>query len=197
MSDYHAIRRAVLADAEAVPLPNLRPLAARIRAGGPRRLGAIGELVKQNPGDETVAEFYLEELLARSQRQVKGQQCLYKTFVKRVDAIEDDVWQALPQAARQSLKALVRLARETPIPVSDPRLLAHAVTVDGELSAWLRHSEWRDVLGVHTNAGHDEVEQAYRRLRREHHPDHGGDASRFRQTQDAWEQARQELGNEQ
>ncbi len=42
-----------------------------------------------------------------------------------------------------------------------------------------RH-EARAVLGVRPGAGRDEVDRAFRRAARFHHPDHGGDPSRFR-----------------
>jgi hypothetical protein len=42
-----------------------------------------------------------------------------------------------------------------------------------------RH-EARALLGVRPGAGRDEVDRAFRRAARFHHPDHGGDPSRFR-----------------
>lgn len=39
----------------------------------------------------------------------------------------------------------------------------------------------RDLLDVAAQASADEVERAFRRLAREHHPDHGGDGERFAQ----------------
>ncbi len=36
------------------------------------------------------------------------------------------------------------------------------------------------MLGVRPGAGRDEVDRAFRRAARFHHPDHGGDPSRFR-----------------
>lgn len=37
-----------------------------------------------------------------------------------------------------------------------------------------------DVLGVREDATESEIREAFRRLALEHHPDHGGDADRFR-----------------
>lgn len=47
---------------------------------------------------------------------------------------------------------------------------------------------WSDVLDPADPAG------SYRRLRGEHHPDRGGDASEFQRVQMAWEQHQQETG---
>jgi DnaJ-class molecular chaperone len=44
-----------------------------------------------------------------------------------------------------------------------------------------------DRLGVQRNAGTDEIKKAYRNLAREHHPDKGGDADRFKEIQEAHE----------
>lgn len=42
-------------------------------------------------------------------------------------------------------------------------------------------TDWRDVLDP------ADPEGSYRRLRSQHHPDHGGNTERFRQVQEAWE----------
>jgi hypothetical protein len=48
---------------------------------------------------------------------------------------------------------------------------------------------WWIVLGVAHNATRADVDDAYRRLRSQHHPDRGGDAEQFRRVQRAYEQA--------
>jgi hypothetical protein len=46
---------------------------------------------------------------------------------------------------------------------------------------------WFEVLAVRRGAPRDEVKAAYRRLVQATHPDHGGDAAKFRRVQAAWE----------
>lgn len=57
-------------------------------------------------------------------------------------------------------------------------------------------SAWWVVLGVDHNASPDDIEAAYRRARREAHPDHGGSPDQFNRVQSAWKQYL-EAGNEQ
>lgn len=49
-------------------------------------------------------------------------------------------------------------------------------------------SAWWVVLAVDHNASPDDIESAYRRARREAHPDHGGSADKFNAVQNAWRQ---------
>jgi len=44
-----------------------------------------------------------------------------------------------------------------------------------------------DVLGLPRDASPDDVKKAYRKLAREHHPDKGGDAEKFKKVQEAYE----------
>jgi molecular chaperone DnaJ len=44
-----------------------------------------------------------------------------------------------------------------------------------------------DTLGVPKNASADEIKKAYRKLAREHHPDSGGDETRFKEIQGAYD----------
>jgi hypothetical protein len=46
---------------------------------------------------------------------------------------------------------------------------------------------WWAVLGVGQNAAHDDVEQAYKRLRSAAHPDRGGDPGEFDRVNKAWQ----------
>jgi len=43
------------------------------------------------------------------------------------------------------------------------------------------------ILGVSSSASLDEIEQAYRRKARIHHPDHGGDEDTMRALNDAYQ----------
>lgn len=44
-----------------------------------------------------------------------------------------------------------------------------------------------EVLGLSKDASPDEIKKAYRKLAREHHPDKGGDAEKFKKVQEAYE----------
>lgn len=53
---------------------------------------------------------------------------------------------------------------------------------------------WSDVLGVPRSASPDVVRAEFRHLVKQHHPDHGGDADRFREVSTAFEAWRTEKG---
>lgn len=53
---------------------------------------------------------------------------------------------------------------------------------------------WRDVLAAHGIEDINVVRTNYQRLRALHHPDKGGDGTKFDLVQKAWNQAQQELG---
>ena len=50
------------------------------------------------------------------------------------------------------------------------------------------NGSWWAVLGVHEKATPAEVDIAYRRARKNSHPDHGGNDSQFNAVQQAWQQ---------
>lgn len=179
------LREAIRRDAE-TPGRNLRALAPSV-TDGPGRLAALGELVRERPDDPAVVELYLATVFARKARQVGSRVCLGPTFLKYAEAMDDQVRAALPA----NFHSLVRLVRQQPVPVVDPRMLAHALMLNGHLAAWLRRGTWREVLGV--EGGLDEARAAYRKLRRQHHPDHGGDAETFHRIQTAWRQSQKEM----
>lgn len=54
-------------------------------------------------------------------------------------------------------------------------------------------THWTDVLQVTSSTSLGTIEQNYKRLRSDHHPDRGGDPHRFDEIQKAWEQAQREV----
>lgn len=50
-------------------------------------------------------------------------------------------------------------------------------------------TDWRAVLEVKQDATREQIEQNYKRLRSEHHPDKGGNPDRFDEIQKAYQQA--------
>lgn len=52
---------------------------------------------------------------------------------------------------------------------------------------------WTDVLEVNSDCSLATAELNYKRLRSDHHPDHGGDPHRFDAVQKAWEQGQREI----
>lgn len=180
---------AIRQDAEDVPVQGLNPLRALVKQRGRHRLPALGDLLVKSPDDRATLQLYLETLFQRSQRQVGGQMTLFKTFVRMVDELDADVRAALPSG----LFTLARLAKEAPIRCEQPDLLAHALTIEGRLTKYLRSHGWRGVLDVPEDADTEAVRRRYMKLRREAHPDHGGDPDMFRDIQQAWEQAQDEL----
>lgn len=48
---------------------------------------------------------------------------------------------------------------------------------------------WWDVLQVRRDASRDAIDNAYRRMRSQHHPDKGGDVDQFQRVQRAYEAA--------
>lgn len=58
----------------------------------------------------------------------------------------------------------------------------------------LPQASWQSVLGLNGNSTAADVEEAFKRLAHVHHPDKGGDASRFREIVKAREEALRKLG---
>lgn len=52
---------------------------------------------------------------------------------------------------------------------------------------WPNMADLYEVLGLRPDAGAEEIKRAYRRQAREHHPDAGGDAERFKEVTHAYE----------
>ena len=44
-----------------------------------------------------------------------------------------------------------------------------------------------ETLGISRSASHDEIKKAYRNAAREHHPDKGGDDTKFKEITNAYE----------
>jgi curved DNA-binding protein CbpA len=47
--------------------------------------------------------------------------------------------------------------------------------------------DYYNILGVTKNSTPDEIKQAYRKLVKEHHPDRGGDAEKFKKINEAYD----------
>ena len=61
-------------------------------------------------------------------------------------------------------------------------------------------NNYYDILGVTKDSTTDEIKKAYRKLSKEHHPDRGGDESKFKEVAEAYgtlgdENKRQQYNN--
>ncbi len=103
------------------------------------------------------------------------------------DRIEDNV-----QAIRKTVEALRGLERWGAKTMVDAAFRGFRALPDPG-SAGGR--SWREVLGVSADATWPDVQAAYRRRRREAHPDsRDGNSAAFQAVQKAWQQAREEFG---
>lgn len=88
--------------------------------------------------------------------------------------VEDNLW-----AIKLTIEALRQIERTG---ASD--MLDRAFT--GFLALPMPESWWQ-VLGISQAASVEEIKVAHRRLVKEHHPDRGGDATKFQRIQEAYE----------
>lgn len=154
------IRTLIRQDEDDVPLPSLNHLSNKLRGGRHRVTDAASMLLKQ-PKDPLLTELYLWELFATSMRQIGAEMCLGPTFVSRVKNIDKQTLDALTN--RKALEAIAKLA---PVAVVDPRLLAHALSIDGKLVKWLAASKPKKPK--------EDGQQVYRKLAAKYHPDREG-----------------------
>lgn len=89
------------------------------------------------------------------------------------------------QAIRKTIEALRGLDRWGAKEIVDAAFRGFAA-----LPASTGGVSWWRVLGVESSASEVEIESAYRRLARTHHPDVGGDGEQFHQIAEAYRQAK-------
>lgn len=100
----------------------------------------------------------------------------------RWNSVDDNV-----QAIRKTVEALRGLDRW-----GTHGIVAAAFRGFAALPESTSAAAWWTVLGVPPDARPDEIDAAFRRLARIHHPDKGGDAATFRQVSEAYRQAREQ-----
>jgi DnaJ domain len=64
------------------------------------------------------------------------------------------------------------------------------------LPAKTEGKKWWEELEIESNANADEIQSAYRKLAMQHHPDNGGDRSRFEQINQAYQQAKSTVNDD-
>lgn len=113
----------------------------------------------------------------------KGQQMCFAC--DRWDLVKDNV-----QAVRKTIEALRGIERW-----GTGDMVQAAFTGFQALPAPMAmQMHWSQILGVKISATVDEIEAAYRKLAKEHHPDTGGDPEKMARINEARNQARKERG---
>ena len=159
-----SISRLVREDCDVHPLPSLRTIMVRTFKRGARRhrLPDAASMLISRPRDPEAAELYLWELFAFTSRHIDASLALGPTFTRTVSELGEDVRNALPA---HSLAALEALARIAPLPLADPRTLAHSLVIeDGKLVEWL-------IGQKQTKTKTESGQQIFRRLAAKYHPD--------------------------
>lgn len=113
---------------------------------------------------------------------------VYFTLNGRQSCIPCDRWKRLQdnvQAVRLMVGALRGLDRWGQVGVVSAAFAGFEALPAGGSSG----AGWWDVLDVPASASRDEIDAAYRRLARMHHPDLGGDEARMQQVSAAYEEA--------
>lgn len=114
---------------------------------------------------------------------------VYFEHKKRSMCFACDRWDKIEhnmQAIAKTIEALRGIARW-----GTGDMLEAAFTGFTALPAPGAPREWWEVLGVQRNAQPQEIVDAYRRLRSQHHPDRGGEAARFDEVEQAYRKATQ------
>lgn len=113
---------------------------------------------------------------------------VYFTLNGRQSCIPCDRWKRLQdnvQAVRLMVGALRGLDRWGQVGVVSAAFAGFEALAAGGRSG----EAWWDVLGVAPNAARTEIDAAYRRLARIHHPDVGGDETEMQRISAAYEEA--------
>lgn len=117
---------------------------------------------------------------------------VYFTYKKRQMCFACDRWNRVEdnmQAIAKTIDALRGIARWGTGDMMEAAFTGFtALPAPGQTSR-----NWRDVLGVGPDASRQQIDDAYKRLRSQHHPDKGGSAEQFNEVQKAYEQAQREL----
>lgn len=164
-------RRMTVAEARDELLRELRLMGAQrivLNTNVPVRQDGLPYSNRRDPDDPAVAVYFA----------LGGDQVVIPC--DRWDRVQDNLHAvALTVAALRGLERWG--ARE---------MVAAAFRGFAALPAGTAGEAWWTVLGVAATASEVEVEQAYRRLAKRHHPDAGGDAERFHRVAEAYKQAK-------
>lgn len=128
------------------------------------------------------------EIAARQPRLHDTGVAVYFTIQGQQRCIPCDRWILLEeniQAVRKTIEALRGIERW-----GTPGIVAAAFQGFAALPANTDGLSWWRVLEVSPDASEVEIEAAYRRLARQHHPDAGGNAEAFHRITDAYQQAK-------
>ena len=164
-------RRMTVAEARDGLLRELRLMGAKrivINSNVPVRQDGLPYSNRRDPDDPAVAIYFVLD---------GEERCIP---CDRWDRVQDNL-----HAVELTVAALRGLDRW-----GSPGLVAAAFRGFAALPATTASTSWWSVLGVAPNASEVEVESAYRRLAKQHHPDAGGDATSFHAVTDAYRQAK-------
>jgi hypothetical protein len=140
------------------------------------RLDGLPRSSEREPDDPGVAVYWTDATAGNEPR------CM---AIDRYDRVADNL-----AAAAATIEAMRAIERH-----GGAQILKRAFTGFTALPAPGQTSArgWREILG-HDVANRAQLDERYKRLRSENHPDKGGSAETFHAVQRAYAQARQELG---
>jgi hypothetical protein len=147
------------------------------------RMGATDVVISSNGELQRNGQFR-----AHQPRIANQGVAVYFTLNGRPSCIPCDRWKRLQdnvQAVRLMVGALRGLDRWGQVGVVSAAFAGFAALPAGGASG----AGWWDVLDVAAGASREEIDAAFRRLARRHHPDVGGDAATMRQVSAAYEKA--------